>query len=149
VYAIPFWYFFFAGVLIYLVRDKLTFNYLFFVCAVALWIASFRTPSFHAYHILLVPYMVIFLVYMPFPFSQWIEKYIGDISYGIYVYAFPVQQTLVSLTKGQIDFLLFNALSLMITIILATLSWRFVEKPALKLKRLSLWKTTHQTSISS
>lgn len=58
-----------------------------------------------------------------------------DISYGIYIYGFPVQQTLALLFPDQgISVWLFLALSFAITIPLAFLSSILVEKPVLKLK---------------
>jgi peptidoglycan/LPS O-acetylase OafA/YrhL len=56
-----------------------------------------------------------------------------DYSYGIYIYAFPVQQTLASFWP-QMSLWTYLASTLVITVALAALSWHFVEKPALKLK---------------
>ena len=56
-----------------------------------------------------------------------------DYSYGIYIYAFPVQQTLVSFWP-QMPLPAYLLSTWVITIALAALSWHFVEKPALKLK---------------
>ena len=57
----------------------------------------------------------------------------GDISYGLYIYAFPVQQGIAYLSP-QIRPLSMFVLSTIVTVALAILSWRLVEKPALKLK---------------
>ena len=56
-----------------------------------------------------------------------------DYSYGIYIYTFPVQQTLVSFWP-QMPLPAYLLSTWVITIALAALSWHFVEKPALKLK---------------
>lgn len=56
----------------------------------------------------------------------------GDWSYGIYLYAYPVQQTLVH--AGVRDLALSLALSSLITLGLAMLSWQLVEARALRLK---------------
>jgi peptidoglycan/LPS O-acetylase OafA/YrhL len=63
---------------------------------------------------------------------RWPSRW-GDMSYGIYIYAFPVQQTAASF--GVRDPLLGILVALPVTLILAALSWRFVENPALSLKR--------------
>ncbi|WP_066684866.1 acyltransferase [Caulobacter sp. CCH9-E1] len=58
---------------------------------------------------------------------------IPDVSYGIYIYAFPIQQLLAQMFPhwGPLT----NAsVGLVLTIIPATLSWYLVEKPALKFK---------------
>lgn len=52
-----------------------------------------------------------------------------DISYGMYLYAFPVQQLLINTTELCFYSSLF--LSIILVIILATFSWLFIEKPAL------------------
>lgn len=57
----------------------------------------------------------------------------GDISYGLYIYAFPVQQTIAYLIPDVRPIPMFM-LATVITIPLAILSWRFIEKPALRLK---------------
>ena len=56
-----------------------------------------------------------------------------DISYGLYIYAFPVQQSLAYFIP-QVRPMSMFVLSTIITVVLAILSWRLVEKPALKLK---------------
>lgn len=68
-----------------------------------------------------------------FPFLDY-SRFTGDISYGTYIYAFPIQQALVSL------FIFRNAIELIIpSMILALLfgylSWNFVEKRFLLRKR--------------
>lgn len=57
----------------------------------------------------------------------------GDISYGVYIYAFPVQQTLVLLLP-EAPFLVHLALSTGLAFALGYVSWHVVEKPMLKLK---------------
>ena len=58
----------------------------------------------------------------------------GDISYGIYIYAFPVQQTFIWLWKDAIPWWLLLFFVLITTTIFAFLSWHLIEKKALKLK---------------
>jgi peptidoglycan/LPS O-acetylase OafA/YrhL len=53
-----------------------------------------------------------------------------DISYGIYIYAFPVQQITINLLTR--NFWLSMAISVALTLGLAALSYRFVERPFLK-----------------
>jgi len=59
---------------------------------------------------------------------------LGDISYGLYLYGFPVQQA-VSHFMGQRHFKAQYVIALTITAVLAYVSWRVVERPALQLKR--------------
>lgn len=78
-----------------------------------------------------IVYSVLTLAYLP---QGFIRKYnaLGDYSYGLYIYAFPVQQSL-SYWLGP-DFIMMIILSTAITLPLATLSWHFIESPALRLK---------------
>ena len=61
------------------------------------------------------------------------SKY-GDFSYGLYLYAFPVQQLLVFYYGEHLNGLLMFTISLILTLVLAIISWYLVEKPFLKLK---------------
>ncbi len=58
----------------------------------------------------------------------------GDFSYGLYIYGFPVQQAVVALGGTEWGFLPALLLGLVITLVLAALSWHVIEKPALSLK---------------
>lgn len=57
---------------------------------------------------------------------------ITDISYGIYLYHFPVQQTLVYFLDQHQDRILYIIISLLITGMLAYLSAKLVEEPSLR-----------------
>lgn len=64
----------------------------------------------------------------------------NDISYGVYIYAFPVQQTLILLGTGQMGVFFNSVLTFVITCILAWISWKYVERPALSLKHIQLFR---------
>lgn len=57
-----------------------------------------------------------------------------DLSYGLYVYAWPVQVLLLALGVAATGLLVYLALSLAVGLGLAMLSWRFVEAPGLSAK---------------
>lgn len=59
----------------------------------------------------------------------------GDISYGIYIYAFPAQQTVLWAVGKSLPFFSGLLLAAVMTILCALLSWHLVEFPALRLKR--------------
>ncbi|GAA2018608.1 hypothetical protein GCM10009740_03120 [Terrabacter terrae] len=72
----------------------------------------------------------------------------NDISYGMYVYAFPVQQTLVLLGASTlVPAPVFALLALALAAPLAWASWRFVESPALRLRRLRLSRRCRRTDL--
>ena len=57
----------------------------------------------------------------------------GDYSYGLYIYAFPIQQSLAYLLP-QLDFRLYLLICALATLTLAVGSWHLVEKRALTFK---------------
>ena len=69
-----------------------------------------------------------------------------DLSYGLYVYAWPVQATLLVLGAGAWWLPLYLVVSLVAALAMALLSWTFIESPALALKSwtpktLLLWQS--------
>lgn len=59
---------------------------------------------------------------------------VGDYSYGIYVYTFPIQQTVTMLWPSIDPWTLFGA-ALPLGVTVAAASWHWIEAPALGLKR--------------
>lgn len=60
---------------------------------------------------------------------------VGDLSYGLYIFAFPVQQSLAQAGQGlNWSFGLSFGLSLFATAALAWISWHLIEKRALRFK---------------
>lgn len=68
--------------------------------------------------------------------AAWIHKTIGDPSYGMYLYAFPIQQFTIYFLKPSTTVLLVS--SSILSLLLGILSWHLVEKKALMLKRYFL-----------
>jgi peptidoglycan/LPS O-acetylase OafA/YrhL len=72
------------------------------------------------------------LLYLPGPLTGF-GRY-GDFSYGLYIYAFPVQQLLVWLMPLQTPLQNF-LMALPLTLALAVLSWYLVERRCLRFKK--------------
>jgi peptidoglycan/LPS O-acetylase OafA/YrhL len=70
----------------------------------------------------------------------------NDISYGMYIYAFPVQQLLQLALPDGISPPLFALVSVFLTIPLAWASYRLIEKPALRFK--SVWNMNRKRPAS-
>ncbi len=60
----------------------------------------------------------------------------NDLSYGVYIYAFPMQQFLVVVGGARFGFVGFTLAASMMTLPLAAVSWRLVERPAMLLRSL-------------
>ena len=100
--------------------------------ALVLWLCLGVQPHWFA----MAAWVVLPFVVLAFGLARqpWLVRmHARDYSYGIYIYAFPVQQTLVSFWP-QMALPAYLLSTLVITVALAALSWHFVEKPALKLK---------------
>ena len=80
----------------------------------------------------LLAYIVLVAAYHPRLVWPAFNRF-GDYSYGVYVYSFPIQQTLVQRVPGIEPGPLF-ALAMALTLVVAALSWHFLEQPALGLK---------------
>lgn len=59
---------------------------------------------------------------------------LGDLSYGIYIYAWPVQQIGVALLGRQTSYLALLSITIPVTLALAAASWHLVEREALRFK---------------
>lgn len=81
---------------------------------------------------LTLPYVVLAVGLARTPYVHRTARF-GDFSYGLYLYAFPVQQLVILLwgVKGvAMNFIIVLA----ITLVCAVLSWHLIERPALALK---------------
>ncbi|MCV6546637.1 MAG: acyltransferase [Cohaesibacter sp.] len=127
-------YYFAAGAVLFAWSDLIARN-LSVALALALGTAFLVHTPFYDFALRLsLPY----LVYC-FAFSQIAvlrkSRGLPDISYGIYIYGFPVQQGLSALYAQSLGFWTLTALSLLITVLLAIFSWYAIEHPSLTRKR--------------
>lgn len=121
------------GAFISLFRDRLPVSsVLVLVLAAAILLSSVDRTWFFFVYTLLFPYLVICCALLPVWRLREFNR-AGDYSYGLYVYAFPIQQIIMTFTKGIQPEVLFG-IAFLATLVLATMSWHFVEKPALSLK---------------
>jgi peptidoglycan/LPS O-acetylase OafA/YrhL len=129
--------FFFAGVLIRLLNIRGNLYIDFAMCgwmAWALTTVSTDWRPFYEAQIIVIPYLTIRLAYMPFrPFAAVLDRH--DISYGMYLYAFPMTQSVVTLIGTGHGVLLTTLVSVSATLPLALASWLLIERPALSLRR--------------
>ncbi len=96
-------------------------------------IATYWTIFFAEAFVLWLSYTVFLLAYLPDGFIRRFNN-LGDYSYGMYIYAFPVQQHIAHYITPQSP-IVNIIIAIPITLLLAILSWTFVEKPALDKRR--------------
>ncbi|TWI54783.1 peptidoglycan/LPS O-acetylase OafA/YrhL [Pseudomonas duriflava] len=126
-------YMFFMGGSFYVLRNYIPLSRKLFWLAMIFLVAS--TPHqgifFFVYNLILA-YGLFYVAFVP---AGVIRRYnsVGDYSYGIYIYAFPVQQTVAALLPGVGPWAMF-ALSFALTLPLAIFSWNVVEQHALNFR---------------
>lgn len=81
---------------------------------------------------LAVAYWVLWFAYIPTGAIRQFNE-LGDYSYGIYIYAYPIQQVIVGAALGLSPIQVF-VFAGMATLVAAVLSWHLVEQPSLKAK---------------
>ncbi len=126
---------FFAGAAFQVAARRVPLDWRIFLVMLGGLIAAAAVDSriFAALFVLVVPYMVLFLAYAPGGAIRGYNR-IGDYSYGLYLYAFPIQQALAALLPG-IGLWSMVVLATLATMLCAVMSWHLVEKPALALVR--------------
>lgn len=125
--------FFAAGALLRLAGDRVPFSgRIAALCMLAVPLVYFAGASWYlAIAPLALAYLLLWLACdLPIRFGS-----VNDVSYGMYVYAFPVQQLLVAVGVSQVGVPLLAICAVGLSATLAWLSWRLVEKPALGLRR--------------
>lgn len=89
------------------------------------------TPAFFPMLALSITYGVLWLGYLKVPGLRAYNR-LGDYSYGIYIYAFPIQQILAG--YGVVQPMQNAFLALVLSTGCAVLSWHLVEQPSLSLR---------------
>ena len=89
-------------------------------------------------------YMVAVIGLMQLPRLPFFHR--GDYSYGIYIYGYPIQQTITHFLPEHRSWSINFAIALPLTLVFAVLSWHYVEKPVLNLRKIILKKSTPEHS---
>jgi len=122
---------FFAGALIYQYRNVIPARWSMVWLSLLVVLASSLLPNYRLIGAIPLAYAIIVSG------SLVRNKYLGlrtDLSYGVYIYAWPMQQLLVICGLAFLNPFVFAIVSAAATLPLAALSWFLVEKPSLALK---------------
>jgi peptidoglycan/LPS O-acetylase OafA/YrhL len=133
---------FWFGVVAFLFAEKVPLQFGLFAGAVLWYWASIFYNTLVPLSGIPLTYIMVYIGFTAFPLWDRLVK--SDYSYGIYLYHFPIIQTLMWLLNptafgklsNPVQLVLLFPLSLVITIGFAALSWRFIEKPALSLRKV-------------
>lgn len=124
------------GMVSYLYRDSIPIDRPYFnLCVIILAIASAMNGLNDSLLVFVLTYLMLFFAFYDGFYIPWFSK-IGDFSYGVFIYSFPVQQTVVHLHGGRMDPWLNFTISLLVSIALGAMSWHFCEQRFLHLKDL-------------
>lgn len=132
--------FFYAGVVTFLYKEKVRISTFLFLLSILVFILSTR----YGFYLIIAPFIVSYIIFylsIKLPWRHF-DKY-GDFSYGLYIYSFPLQQSLVYFHFNKFGALLLFLWSMLIGTLAAFLSWRSVESPALRLKNVSISRVKH------
>lgn len=120
--------FYLSGVIFYLYRESLPYSGRLAAASALTLVVGAVVP-----HGLIVAlptagaYLLFWLAFHPRPtFHGWARK--GDFSYGIYLYAFPIQQVLVAFFRPHLRPLLLFAIATPLAMAAGMASWHLVEK---------------------
>lgn len=107
-------------------------------CAMAAG-AAIAPLTFELAYRVFFPYALLYVAFVPgggqlHLFGIRAYNKLGDYSYGMYVYAFPVQQAVVSYIPGITTWQL-SGIAGLITLAFAIISWHVIEKPAMRWAR--------------
>ena len=124
--------YFWAGSLMYHWNFKRFFNFENFTIALIVLVFSYQFPHIYGYiSIFIIPFLVLSFGLSSSNSLSIFNKF--DYSYGFYIYAFPIQQSVAYLFPS-IHIAIYLLSTFTITMLLSALSWHLIESPMLRLK---------------
>lgn len=134
-YLVEFGLFFFTGALLYFFKlpgvgvPRYRLLVLFWALAIVAWMAHRPVLAL----LFSVPITSIAIGTASTPGLRKVGRF-GDLSYGLYIYAFPIQQTMIWGMHNLLPWNIVLLLTVIVTFGMAFLSWHMIEKRALRLK---------------
>ncbi len=125
--------FFVAGMLLYKLRDTRLFDGRIALLAALGLVASVPLREFIQLFALFGGYLTIYLALNPRLPALRATRF-GDLSYGLYVYGWPVEMAVIYASGGHLAWWQLFLIAWPLAAGVAWLSWRYVEEPMLRLK---------------
>lgn len=145
-YYIYFGLYFFAGMIFYLWKDKIQLNGKLALVAVGILILGIYTKQLTLALSIGGTYLIFYLSLGPVPKFPNFSKH-GDLSYGIYIYSFVVQQVLQLVTHNSLTQMQNFLYTLPIVFVCAFFSWHFIEKKCMQLKNKTLIRLKREEGL--
>lgn len=125
-----FWFCFFVGAGFYLLRNRVQLRFLTVLSLAALAMLVEDSPYAELAATLALGYGLLWVALVPQGAIRAFNR-IGDYSYGLYIFAWPIQQ-LVAQTLPELTPHLHFLASYPVALLVAAFSWHLLEKPCLK-----------------
>jgi peptidoglycan/LPS O-acetylase OafA/YrhL len=127
-------YHFFVGATVFHFADRLSFggrstSLAVLACLLSTWIFGPRSSEFVV--AIFTPTILFWVGYYPAGFIRNFNK-LGDYSYGIYIIGYPIQVMFFYYLGSRLNAFTHFFLSMSLLLVLAALSWHFVESKALR-----------------
>ncbi|WP_407306658.1 acyltransferase family protein [Desulfosporosinus sp. SB140] len=133
-------YYFLTGSSIYIFMDKIYFSWRFIFLITMVLLFLFVNSNIHLLKyafLVCLPYLILALG-LKFRLPSF-GKY-GDFTYGLYIYAFPIQQLITYYFGSRLTIANYFILVFCITLFVSILSWKYIEGPSLHLKNVLIIK---------
>jgi len=124
--------YFFAGAAAWVARDRVPFGIGMLAIALIVLYAGASAVLSDICLKLFLPYVVLYAS-MAGGLGSRLKRTVGDLSYGTYLFGFPVTLSVIAV-RSSLSIPSTFGVTLAITLACAWLSWRFVEQPCLRLK---------------
>jgi len=131
--------FFLAGSMIYHVRERIPLSHVGGALAAVVSAGLILGQAFDVVGAIPFAYLMMYFSVV-LPLAR--VGAVNDISYGMYIYAFPLQLVLAVIVGSALPAWAFVLISIALTVPFAAASWFLVEKPAMRLKRLTRQRPT-------
>ena len=127
-------YYFFVGLIFFLWKDQIPLRWdLFAIFAITSYGLLYSRHTIYLAPPFVV-YCTVFLGVVGLPELKWLKS--RDYSYGIYLYGYPIIQATICIVPPLRGYaVVISVVSLTATVLFAAMSWTFIEKPALRLKK--------------
>lgn len=123
---------FLIGVLFFIFADKIPIKRSLFLISIA-GLFFFNLKYTNILGVIFSCYLCLCLGFMDFRRFPLVQT--GDYSYGIYLYSFPIEQTVWHFVPWAREWWILFLIAYPITLLFSVVSWRLIEQPFLKLKR--------------
>jgi peptidoglycan/LPS O-acetylase OafA/YrhL len=136
---------FFGGAFLAVAGNRIPLNSGIALLSVAALALSMRVGGFAQIFVFAGPYLVLFAGLSWRGPLRHVSR-VGDFSYGVYIWSWPVQQiALLHVSSNSPAAVL--AISFPLSLALAFISWRYIEKPALRLKSKSALASLYRQPV--